>query len=88
MEELDVANKNAFSLPEAGDLITADSAVNHARRIHAAAAAKLSSAFDDLRNARGEIDVVKEGIRRSPRRAEAKLTIFGAGIRGAAEKLQ
>jgi alkanesulfonate monooxygenase SsuD/methylene tetrahydromethanopterin reductase-like flavin-dependent oxidoreductase (luciferase family) len=64
-----VAHWRALSLPElvvsripnTDDLVPsrADSAVEHARRISQEAAGKLSSAFDDLRNARRQLETLR-----------------------------
>jgi len=53
-------------IPDAGDLIplTADSALESARRLRPDIASKLSSAFDDLRNARRELEIIRSGQHR------------------------
>lgn len=60
-KNLNIRNLSASQIPDTDDLVPsrADSAVEHARRLSPAAAAKLSSAFDDLRNARRELTVVR-----------------------------
>ena len=58
---LKVPNLQVTRLPNTDDLVPsrADSAVEHARRISQEAALKLSSAFDDLRNARRELETLR-----------------------------
>jgi hypothetical protein len=60
-KSINIRSLNASQIPNSEDLVPAraDSAVEHARRISQEAAAKLSSAFDDLGNARRELDIVR-----------------------------
>jgi hypothetical protein len=53
---------NMSCLPPTDGLVPADTAaaLNHARRIHGDSARRLSSAFDELRTARNEIEVMRE----------------------------
>ena len=64
-KELDINNLNSYRIPPTDNLVpsNANAAVDHARRISTQGAEKLSSAFDDLRNAQNEIEGMKQGVK-------------------------
>lgn len=64
-KEQKISSLSPYRLPPTDSLVPsdADAAVNHARRISLSIASKLSSAFDDLRNARNEIEGMRHGVK-------------------------
>jgi len=85
---LGIQHYASTQLPPTDDLIpaTANSAVERARRISSQAAAKLSSAFDDLRRARRELETQRDvsGNRPIPASSSAK---FESSLNSAFDKL-
>jgi hypothetical protein len=67
--ELNIPDLQVARIPTTDDLVPsrADSAVEHARRISPEVAGKLSSAFDDLRNARRELETLRNAPRQELR---------------------